>query len=171
MKLTIFFLLLILTLNLEPYHLNLQENQNNLRLVEKKKHKDLHFTKKDKRFSEPFIGHLNVLDTSSFTIKIKKHEWNKENEKEALNTIVEKIQQYKFLGDENNQGMEYEIEGNEIFDEEKVKYEEIWKDILKKGEYDYENLFKVIENAKKHLSGKWEKITLIYQNLLLIISI
>ena len=55
MKLTIFFLLLILTLNLEPYHLNLQENQNNLRFEERKKHKDLHFTKKDTRFSEPFI--------------------------------------------------------------------------------------------------------------------
>ena len=34
---------------------------------------------------------------------------------------MEKIQKKKFLGDENNQRIDYEIEGNEIFDEEKVK--------------------------------------------------
>ena len=100
--------MLILTLNLEEKHsLNPEEKENPVNIVEKpnpekpeekpnpsepvkkKKPKDLNFARTDESFSEPFIGHLNVFDTSTFNLKINEYV-EKEEEKE-LNKIVANI--------------------------------------------------------------------------------
>ena len=96
------------TLNLEEKHpLNPKEKENPVNIeekpnpekpeekpnpskpVKKKKPKDLNFTRTDERFSEPFIGHLKVFNTSTFNIEINEYE-EKEEEKE-LNKIVANI--------------------------------------------------------------------------------
>ena len=123
MKLTIFFLLLILTLNLEEKHslnpeekenplnpkekenpLNLEEKPNHSVRVKKKKPKDLNFTRDDETFSSPFIGHLKVLDTSTFNIEIDEYE--EKEEEEELNKIVAHIKKLKFLGDDKKEEKE-----------------------------------------------------------------
>ena len=152
MKLTIFFLLLIFTLNREERNVELNVTVN-------------------KEFSEPFIGHLNVLDTDSFTREIiesekKEKEKQEQEQEQELIKIVGKIRKFKFLGDVKKEEMEYKIEGNEIFGESEKNYNEIWEKILNQGEYYYENLFNVTKHAYSHLSGKWEKITIIYHKSL-----
>ena len=168
------------TLNLEEKHpLNPKEKENPVNIeekpnpekpeekpnpskpVKKKKPKDLNFTRKDKRFSEPFIGHLKVLDTSTFNLEINEY---KEKEEEAdLNTIVANIKKLKFLGDDKKEEKEYEIEGKEIFGLEKEEdYKDLLKKILEIGEYNYENIYNPKYDIENKLSSTWMKISLIY---------
>jgi hypothetical protein len=104
-----------------------EENQIPLEAEKKVKPKDLNFTRTDERFSEPFIGHLKVFDTSTFNLGI--NEYEEKQEEEELNKIVANIKKLKFLGDDKKKEKEYEIEGKEIFGLEK---EEDYKDLLKK---------------------------------------
>ena len=97
MKLTVFFLLLIFTLNLEEKHpFNPEEKPNPEKPEEKIKHKDLHFIRTDERFSEPFIGHLKVLDTSTFNLEINEYK-EKEEEKELNKIVANSIKLYQIL--------------------------------------------------------------------------
>ena len=95
MKLIIFF---IANINFKSWAKSFKSSRKSksFTICRKEKSKDLHFTRKDERFPETFIGHLKVLDTSTFTRKIKEYERNKkkekEKEKEELNKIMEKIQ-------------------------------------------------------------------------------
>ena len=66
-----------------------EEKPNPSEPVKKKKPKDLNFTRKDERFSKPFIGHLSVFDTSTFNIEI--NEYEEKQEEEELNKIVANI--------------------------------------------------------------------------------
>ncbi len=178
MKLPIFFLLLIFTLNLEPNPVNIEEkpnpenieekpnpekpeeNQIPLEAEKKVKPKDLNFTRTDERFSEPFIGHLKVFDTSTFNLEI--NEYEEKQEEEELNKIVSNIKKLKFLGDEQKEEKEYEIEGKEIFGLEKKNYNDFLDKLLEMGEYNYENLYNPKNDIENELSSTWMKISLIY---------
>ena len=161
MKLTIFFLLLIFTLNLEPNPVNIEEKPNPEKPeekpnpsepVKKKKPKDLNLARKDERFSKPFIGHLSVFDTSTFNLEINEYK-EKEEEKE-LNKIVANIKKLKFLGDDKKEEKEYEIEGKEIFGLEKEEdYKDLLKKILEIGEYNYEKFYDLINDNEIKLSS------------------
>ena len=108
--------MLILTLNLEEKHplnpkekenpVNIEEKPNPSEPVKKKKPKDLNFIRDDETFSSPFIGHLKVLDTSTFNIEIDEYE--EKEEEDELNKIVAHIKKLKFLGDDKMEEKEYE---------------------------------------------------------------
>ena len=83
-----------------------EEKQIPLETVKKIKPKDLNFTRDDETFSSPFIGHLKVLDTSTFNIEIDEYE--EKEEEEELNKIVAHIKKLKFLGDDKMEEKEYE---------------------------------------------------------------
>ena len=81
-----------------------EENQIPLEAEKKVKPKDLNFTRKDERFSESFIGHLKVFDTSTFNLEI--NEYKEKEEEKKLNKIVANIKKLKFLGDDKKEEKE-----------------------------------------------------------------
>ena len=83
-----------------------EEKPNPSEPVKKKKPKDLNFTNDDETFSEPFIGHLKVFNTSTFNLKI--NEYVEKEEEEELNKIVANIKKLKFLDDDKKEEKEYE---------------------------------------------------------------